>query len=92
MMQNNWVAEVRELLESGFCSNDPGFRAIGYRTIVEHLNKNLSQDEVVSRVTLDTIRYAKRQRTWLRKEPSLKIVGTLSEGLHWAENTIIYSE
>lgn len=92
MMQNGWVTEVKELLSSGYGINDPGFRAIGYRTIAEHLEGQLDIEQVTEQVKTETIRYAKRQRTWLRKEPSLKIVGSLGEGLEIAARKITTDE
>ena len=45
----------------GICS------AIGYREISEHLAGALTRSEAVDRIAAATRRYARRQRTWLRK-------------------------
>ena len=40
MFQNGWVAEVKELLNQGYRSENPGFRALGYRAIAQrHLQR-----------------------------------------------------
>jgi len=71
MVQNGWVQEVRQLLDSGYGPGDPGFRAIGYSEIARHLTDGTDLEEATAAATAETRRYAKRQRTWLRSEPSL---------------------
>jgi len=71
MVQNGWVQEVQRLLEQGFGPGDPGFRAIGYSEIAGYLLGKTDLEEAIAAATAETRRYAKRQRTWLRSEPSL---------------------
>jgi tRNA dimethylallyltransferase len=71
MVQNGWVREIQGLKEQGFCQEDPAFRAIGYRAFWDHLDRKISLEEAIATTIVDTRRYAKRQRTWLRKEPNL---------------------
>jgi tRNA dimethylallyltransferase len=71
MMQNGWAQEIERLREDGYSLEDPGFRAIGYRTMWEVVKGALTENEAVEKTTLETRRYAKRQRTWLRSEPHL---------------------
>lgn len=71
MVQNGWVQEILELREQGFCRSDPGLRAIGYGAIWDHLDRKISLEEAIATTIVETRRYAKRQRTWLRKEPNL---------------------
>jgi len=71
MVQNGWVKEVAGLRESGVSFDDPGMRAIGYRTLWRHLDGEIELGEAVATTIVDTRRYAKRQRTWLRTEPNL---------------------
>ena len=75
MFAAGWAEEVRGLLASGVPEEAPAFRAIGYRTVAATLRGELSEAEARARVTLETFRYAKRQRTWLRAEPRLVPVG-----------------
>ena len=46
-------------------------KAIGYRQIVAGLGKGTALPEIVAEVKQATRRYAKRQRTWFRKEPGV---------------------
>jgi len=71
MWAAGWREEVLELRRAGISREAPGMRAIGYQDIFDHLNGELVEDKVLTRVTEATRRYAKRQRTWLRSEPNL---------------------
>jgi tRNA dimethylallyltransferase len=71
MMQNGWVDEVAQLCASGYRPEDPGLRALGYRTLWRHLEGEVDLGEARATTIAETRRYAKRQRTWLRSEPNL---------------------
>lgn len=88
MVQNGWVQEVRLLLSAGFGPGDPGFRAIGYSEIASHLLGRTDLEEAIAAATAETRRYAKRQRTWLRSEPSLVRIEMGDEALATAAQTV----
>ncbi|RYG86352.1 tRNA (adenosine(37)-N6)-dimethylallyltransferase MiaA [bacterium] len=71
MFAAGWAEEVRELVRD-VPLDAPAFRAIGYRRIATALQGGESLQNVHEEVTLETIRYAKRQRTWTRSEPRLQ--------------------
>lgn len=71
MLQSGWREEVQVLLKKGFKPSDPGFRAHGYRAIAAHLGGEMEYDSVLERTVVEVRQYAKRQRTWLRREPNL---------------------
>jgi tRNA dimethylallyltransferase len=79
MIQNGWVSEVKHLLDQGYGSGDPGFRAIGYELIESYILNGGTEEYLTERITLDTVQYAKRQRTWLRSEPNLVEFSEFSE-------------
>lgn len=81
MFQNGWVAEVNELINLGYGPGDPGFRALGYEAIAEYLKDGGDRDLLIQKIESDTVRYAKRQRTWLRAEPNLIVYNEISEAL-----------
>ncbi len=74
MMHNGWVEEVERLRDEGYGPGDPGFRAIGYRTICGLIDGDLATEEAERAIVGETTAYAKRQRTWLRSEPGLRTV------------------
>ena len=61
------VQEVEDLL-STYPKLATARQAIGYKEVIEHLEGRLSLEEAKDAVTLATRQYAKRQRTWFRKE------------------------
>jgi tRNA dimethylallyltransferase len=71
MLQNGWVREVERILELGYRPDSPAFRAIGYTEIRQYLENQLDWESTYERIVNATRQYAKRQKTWLRKEPRL---------------------
>ena len=62
------------------------FQAIGYKQALDHLtgvfmddgtHRDLPLEEVENRINLATRQYAKRQETWFKAEPEVKIVSSL---------------
>jgi tRNA dimethylallyltransferase len=86
MMHNGWVDEVRRLLAEGYGPEDPGFRAIGYRKIASLVDGDLATEEAERAIVQETVSYAKRQRTWLRSEPGLRIFVT--DGTYGLQETV----
>lgn len=68
MIEQGLVDEVKGLLQSGFRNGITAPSAIGYKEIVSALDGNCSMDEAVEAIKTATSRYAKRQRTWFRKD------------------------
>ena len=42
-------------------------QALGYKEVVEYLEKKLTKEEMIEKIKMETRRYAKRQLTWFRK-------------------------
>jgi tRNA dimethylallyltransferase len=81
MIQNGWVREVEMLLDQGYKSGDPGFRAIGYELIESFIRSGGEEQDLKNQIILETTQYAKRQRTWLRSEPNLITFTDSSEAM-----------
>jgi tRNA dimethylallyltransferase len=79
MVAAGWVEEVSGLRDLGHSKDAPGFRAIGYRAIWDHLDNKISLDEAIAATIMETRRYAKRQRTWLRTERGLVGISATTE-------------
>lgn len=71
MFQAGILDEVRRLLLVGFPAESKALMSIGYRESVLHLQGFIDLTEAVERVQLATRQYAKRQRTWFRREPEV---------------------
>lgn len=68
MVEAGFVEEVRELLAEGVPEDAPGFDSIGYREVLAHLRGELSLEEAVEGVAQATRRFARRQRSWFRRD------------------------
>jgi tRNA dimethylallyltransferase len=72
MIEAGLLQEARDLRERGYASTLRSMQAIGYRhmmPVVDGADTLESALEVMSR---DTRRFARRQRTWLRKVPGVR--------------------
>lgn len=74
MMQGGFADEVRRRIADGVPEEAPAMNAIGYRTIARMLEGTITREEAFESIVAETGRYAKRQRTWLRTEPSLDVL------------------
>jgi len=66
------VEEVRKLLDEGLSPSANAFKAIGYHEVLSALVRGEDANAVRDEVKRKTRRYAKRQRTWFRREPGLQ--------------------
>ena len=70
MIGKGFIDEVAELKKRGDLSLDmPSMRCVGYRQIWQYLEGNLNRDEMIYKAVVATRQLAKRQMTWLRKQP-----------------------
>jgi tRNA dimethylallyltransferase len=66
MMTRGLLDETRSLVQSGRLG--PQSReALGYKQLIAHLEGRASLDEAVEQIKIETRRFAKNQRTWLRR-------------------------
>ena len=75
MVDAGLLDEVESLLASGFRDAITSQQAIGYKEFVSYLDGQTTLNEAIYAVKLATRRYAKRQRTWFRKDTRI----------HWLE-------
>lgn len=68
MFAEGLVQEVQTLLDEGFREGITAPQAIGYKEVVQALDGEISMNEAADRIKVATHRYAKRQRTWFRKD------------------------
>lgn len=72
MIDKGLVQEVERLLQQGFRQSITAPQAIGYKEIVRVLDGEISLDKAVELIKTATRRYAKRQRTWFRKDKRIQ--------------------
>ena len=66
MIEAGLVDEVRSLLAEDKPLSKQAGCAIGYAEIIDHLNGNLSLEEAIEKIKINTRRLAKGQRTWFK--------------------------
>ena len=71
MVQEGLLDEVRALLAMGLPRNPTAMQAIGYKEFLGVLDGALTEPEAIELVKLRSRQYAKRQLTWLRRNPDI---------------------
>jgi tRNA dimethylallyltransferase len=72
MFARGLVDETQRLLERGLAQNQTAMQAIGYRQVVAHLRGECPFAETIELVKTRTRKFAKRQRTWFRRQMCLE--------------------
>ena len=66
MIEKGLVNEVEEIYKK--YNNFPtAMQALGYKEVVEYLEKKTTSEEMIEKIKQESRRYAKRQLTWFRK-------------------------
>ncbi len=71
MFQAGLADEVAALLQSGVPPAATAMQAIGYKETAAALRGEIAMGEAIRLVKLGSRRYAKRQRTWFRRNPAI---------------------
>lgn len=71
MVEAGLFDEVRALLAEGIPADCTAMQAIGYKEAVGAVRGERTEAEAADRIRQESRRYAKRQLTWLRRDPSL---------------------
>lgn len=71
MFEAGFVEEVRGLRARGYGPELPSMKALGYPAVHRHLAGEIDEAEARRLTTRDSLRYARRQRTWFRSEPAV---------------------
>lgn len=66
MMQEGLLEEVRTLHAAGKLGTQAR-EALGYKQLIDHLEGRSTLDDAVEQIKIRSRRYAKQQRTWLRR-------------------------
>jgi tRNA dimethylallyltransferase len=72
MIAAGLVAEVERLRARGYGPELPSQQALGYKQVHRFLDGEIDLDRARYLIQRDTRHYARRQLTWLRKEPGLE--------------------
>lgn len=88
-LYNRINTRVDEMMKQGLLEEVKGFQqfqklnalqTVGYRELFGHLSGDLSLDEAVEAIKINTRHYAKRQMTWFKKEEEIKWFAPSDDG------------
>jgi tRNA dimethylallyltransferase len=71
MLEEGLIEEVKALT-SKYKLSKTAIQGLGYKEVIEYLENNISYEEMVDKLKMETRRYAKRQLTWFRKNKETK--------------------
>jgi len=72
MIAEGLLAEVEQLMASGFTDALTAQQAIGYKELVPVVEGTVALSDAIASIKRSTRRYAKRQLTWFRADPRIR--------------------
>ena len=87
MMEEGLLEEVKSLRERGCHRGMVSMQGLGYKEILAYLEGEYPLEEAVRILKRDTRHFAKRQRTWVRREQD--VIWVDKEQFHWNEAEIL---
>ena len=66
MIEQGLIDEVETLLKE-YKEFPTSMQGLGYKEVIEYLQNEITKEEMIEKIKIETRRYAKRQLTWFRK-------------------------
>lgn len=64
MLQNNWISETSLLIQQYPASELPSLNSLGYPEIARYLRQEMTYDELVEKILVETHRFIRQQYNW----------------------------
>ena len=77
MIDQRLIEEV-EALTKKYEEFPTAMQGLGYKEVVSYLKKEITKEEMIEKLKMETRRYAKRQLTWFRKDENIKWIDGLA--------------
>lgn len=71
MVRDGLFEEIEGLLAQGLSYGATALQAIGYKEPLQAIRGEITQEEAIEKIKLESRRYAKRQLTWFRRNPQM---------------------
>ena len=71
MIKQGLIKEVEKILKK-YDKFPTAMQGLGYKEVVEYLDKKITKEEMLEKIKMETRRYAKRQITWFKKIENVK--------------------
>lgn len=68
MLENGLIEETQALLDKGYSPDLPPLSAIGYRQVIQFINREIPLDEVITQMKRITRRFVRRQANWFKPD------------------------
>jgi tRNA dimethylallyltransferase len=72
MIEKGFVDEVKNILGKGYDKNLNSLNTVGYKEIIQYLDKEITLERAIELIKRNTRHYAKRQMTWFRKDKRIQ--------------------
>ncbi len=66
MLEQGLIEEVKNLINK-YSNMHTAMQGLGYKEVKEFLDGNISKEEMIEKIKMETRRYAKRQITWFKR-------------------------
>lgn len=66
MLEQGLIDEVKNIVKK-YKRFPTAMQGLGYKEVVEYINNEITEEEMIEKIKMETRRYAKRQMTWFRK-------------------------
>jgi tRNA dimethylallyltransferase len=86
MFDNGLLEENRELMNKGFSYNLSALQSIGYREFKEYFEGKKDLNTVRNEIVLHTVQYAKRQKTWFKRNKDVVKIKSYEQAYTEASN------
>ena len=71
MIEQGLIKEVENILKK-YNKFPTAMQGLGYKEVVEYLDKKITKEEMIEKIKMETRRYAKRQIIWFKKIENVK--------------------
>ena len=66
MIEQGLIEEVKGIINK-YNKFPTAMQGLGYKEVVSYLEGNMTKEEMIEKIKMETRRYAKRQLTWFRR-------------------------
>ena len=67
MLKSGWVEEVKNNINQGIKPNSPAMLSIGYREVLDFINKKVDEEELEEKIYISTRKLMRHQDNWFKK-------------------------
>ncbi len=78
MLDMGLIDEVKYVVEK-YNEFPTAMQGLGYKEVVEYLEKRITKEQMIEKIKMETRRYAKRQITWFKRYENIKWINGLED-------------